>query len=112
MLLKAVPPARLSAEKSTSPQSSVSWPMTPSQRSPMSARMSSTERMVFCSVQISRRQSLSVRRRIHRVPGMDLVLTTRYLPLGFHTSIDIGFAIVQFPFLLLSLGLEREQSSW
>jgi hypothetical protein len=29
------------------------------------------------------------------VPGMDFVLTTRYLPLGFHTSIDIGFAIAK-----------------
>jgi hypothetical protein len=43
----------------------------------------------------SRRQSFSVRRRIHRVPGMDLVLTTRYFPLGFHTSIDIGFAMAK-----------------
>jgi hypothetical protein len=29
------------------------------------------------------------------VPGMDFVLTTRYLPLGFHTSIDIGLAIAK-----------------
>lgn len=43
--------------------------------------------------QTSRRQSLSVSRRIHRVPGMGLVLTTRYLPLGFHTSMEMGFAM-------------------
>ncbi|RZR93904.1 hypothetical protein BHM03_00022512 [Ensete ventricosum] len=88
----------------------------------MSARMSSTDSIVFFSVHIykhrgrqralyqdekqnldlgggggggftSRRQSWSVKRRIQRVPGMDLVLTTLYLPLGFHTSIEIGFAI-------------------
>lgn len=41
----------------------------------------------------SRRQSCSIKRLIQRVPGMDLVLTTRYFPLGFHTSIDTGFAI-------------------
>jgi hypothetical protein len=45
----------------------------------------------------SRRQSLSVSRRIHRVPGMDLVLTTRYLPLGFHTSMEMGFAMAALP---------------
>lgn len=42
----------------------------------------------------STRQSCAVRRLIQRVPGMGLVLTTRYFPLGFHTSIDIGFAII------------------
>jgi len=26
---------------------------------------------------------------------MDLVLTTRYLPLGFQTSMDIGFAMAK-----------------
>ena len=36
-------------------------------------------------------------RRIHRVPGMDLVLTTRYLPLGFHTSMEMGFAMAALP---------------
>jgi len=28
---------------------------------------------------------------------MDLVLTTRYLPLGFHTSMEMGFAMAAPP---------------
>ncbi|PKI52451.1 hypothetical protein CRG98_027143 [Punica granatum] len=41
----------------------------------------------------STRQSCSIKRLIHRVPGMGFVLTTLYFPFGFHTSIATGFAI-------------------
>lgn len=43
----------------------------------------------------STRQSCWVKRLIHRVPGMDLVLTTLYFPFGFQTSIETGLAILE-----------------
>ena len=50
---------------------------------------------------------MSVSRRIHRVPGMDLVLTTRYLPLGFHTSMEMGFAMAALPAAPSSIAQEE-----
>ena len=108
----------------------VTWPITPSHLFPIKAMMSSTDNIVFFFVHIwniknidqyvenpiwiwsklwrliklltSTRQSCWTSKLIQRVPGMDFVLTTLYLPLGFHTSMETGLAISE------NLKLENE----
>ena len=74
--------AEVRASKSSSPQSSVSCPMTPSHFSPMAAFISSKVR-ILSDVQISTRQSAWAKIRIHRSPGSFFVTMTRLRPEGF-----------------------------
>lgn len=64
---------------------SVSWPMTPSQWSPMRRRMIGIESMSSDLEQISTLQLAEVRHLSQRSPGRAFVTRTRVSPLGLCT---------------------------